>query len=164
MTAPEIIAYAAVLFIGIPSMLRNWTAVALVGSFLVIHFAWILTGTGSLALDIIADYAVVIAIFLKVEARDCSPFAIWGQFRGCWRELGRADKIVLALFAPAWTAYAIDISDWLRYWILWGAGMLQFAAAGVEAFAVWRGARGGKQLGAHPADPVLRWGLVGNEC
>lgn len=143
MSAPELLAYAVVLFIGIPAMLRNWTAVALVGSFLVVEACWVLTrATPSemLPVEIMCDYGVVIAVLVKALP-------------------SRADKFVLALFAPAWAAYAIPIGDWSRYWILWSAGILQFIVAGADAFATWRKSRVARAE-VTPAEPLLRWGWV----
>ena len=154
MSAPELIAYAVVLFIGVPAMLKNWTAVALVGSFLIVHLAWIVTGETSLPLDIMCDYAVVIVVLVKPPAN--------AEIRGIWLGLSKSDKIIILLFAPAWAAYVIGMSDWLRYWIMWSVGLLQFFVAGAEAFSVWRQSRAA-EADVHPADRLFRQEWAVNE-
>lgn len=166
MPLPSLAVWIVVLCIGLPSMLKNWTAVALVASWL-IGVAWKqATGEGfPLQLEIVRDYMVLIVIFLKAPDKkgEPSPGAL-GWAKDWWLELSRWDKAVICLFAPMWFTYAVPLDPQAAYWISWGAGIAQFVAAGAEAVERWR--RGRVQTKAHdPTDlSMRRYGLVGHGC
>ena len=165
MDTPSLAVWVVVLCIGLPSMLKNWTAVALVASWL-IGIAWTeATGEGlPLQGDVLRDFMVLTVIFTKMR-EDCEPTpGPWGWVRDCWPQLSREDKTIVCLFGPMWLTYAVRMDPMLAYEIAWSAGVLQFLFAGAEALEHWR--RGRAQAGVnHPTDPSMsRQGLVGNEC
>lgn len=161
MPLPSLIVWIVVLFIGLPSMLKNWTAVALVFSWL-IGVAWAqVTGEGiPLEGDIIRDLMVLVFIFVKI-GDDCkhSP-GRWGWLRDCWPHASRCDKTVALLFVPMWITYAVPMNPDLMYEIRWSAGVLQLLFAGAEAVEMWRRGRARPETDS-PTDPSLsRLGLA----
>lgn len=164
MPLPSLVFWLIVIFIGLPSMLKNWTAVALVGSWL-IGAAWLeLTGEGiPLEGDILRDYMVLVVIFLKVGG-NCQPSpGALGLFRDCWAQSSRSDKTVICLFAPMWLTYAVNMDPFFAYEVRWSVGVLQFLAVGAEVIEQWR--RGRALAKAHdPTDLTMsRLGWAGNE-
>jgi hypothetical protein len=165
MPTPSLVVWLVVLLIGLPSMLKNWTAVALVFSWLT-GVAWSqVTGEGlPLQGDILRDCAVLIVIFTKVH-NGCDPSpGPWGWLRDCWPHTSRWDKVVVILLLPMWATYAFALNPWAAYWILWTAGLLQFFAAGAEALGQWRRGRARAEAD-NPTDlPMSRQGIAVNEC
>lgn len=160
MPAPSLAVWFVVLFVGLPSMLKNWTAVALVFSWLM-GVAWTqATGEGlPLQGDILRDFMVFVVIFTKVQ-NDCarSP-GPWGWLRDCWPQASRWDKAVVILFLPMWATYAFTMDPWAVYWIRWTAGVLQFLAAGAEALELWRRGRARAEADNPTDAPMSRQGL-----
>lgn len=163
MTAPEYLAFAAALFLGVPAMLRNWTAVGLVASFAIMQALYLavrdgLIGSIPLEVYILCDFIVLTVIFLKGppierEAAD----SLFSLVKRVWLELSRSDKIIAVTFLPCWISYAVHLTGPQRYWILWTLGVLQFFVAGGEAYAAWRRGRARTPLNVrHPADWFLR--------
>lgn len=156
MTPEVIIAFAVVLFVGMPSMLKNWTAVGLVASFLTVQVIWWATRQAPLEVLIVCDFIVVTVIFLKGAFLDELPGRGLGKVWAAFAELSRADKIILGLFLPCWATWAIDLTPAQQYWTLWTLGIGQFLIAGAEAFGTWRRGRASVSSKAHPADWFLR--------
>jgi hypothetical protein len=177
-TPAEYLASAFVVLVCVLTRMRSWTVVALAMSFLIVHAVWAVTFAGPremLPVEIMCDYAVIVAVLVKAAPIGCIEREIkrapghWGAFvyalkrcQGSWTDLSHTDQIVLALFAPAWAAYAIQMGDWTRYWVLYGIGIAQFIVAGADAFSTRHRGRGTK-ADATPAEPLLRWGLA-HEC
>lgn len=71
-----------------------------------------------------------------------------------------SDQIILAIYVAAWVTYDAPISEWSRYWILWGLAIAQFIAAGCEAAHAFYATRGGTS--ARNGQPLgmlrLAWG------
>lgn len=136
-----------VLFIGAPAAFKNWTALALVYSWLV-GVAWTqMVGEGiPMGGDIVRDLMVMVAVCVKAND-DCDPSpGPLGWARDCLVQLSWCDRVVLVLFIPMWITYAVDLDPWLTYWTRWGAGIGQFVAAGIEALVLWRRGRAQAKL------------------
>lgn len=154
---------------------RNQTAIALVASWSIGEAGWLLTGDNlPLKLYIITDYMVMVTIFLKTGLPDFPAVGRQGgrlhrlsawmaaTFRTIWWALSSADRAIMSIFGLMWITYAAAIGDYYRYWILWVLVVLQFGAAGTEAFASWRRGRARADL-HYPTDIFPRWGLAGHE-
>lgn len=166
MGALSLVMLLLALSVGIASIRRNWTGIALALSWAAGFAMWRLTGEGvPLKMEVIRDYCVLIVIFVKTSARDCIPFGgLLGQARACWVQLSWWDKAVVCLFVPMWITYAVAMDPRTAYWISWTAAVLQFMAAGAEAFEHWRRGRA-RMEAADPTDRSLRRsGLVRHEC
>jgi hypothetical protein len=154
--------WAIVAGIGIPAALRNRTALALCGSWLLAVLVWQITGENlPLPLYFILDYFVLLVIFTKPEVRDCSPYRTFGdQMWAPLRELCPSDILIACIFPVMWVVYVVDIGDFYRWWVLWGLVQLQFYAAGWEAFSLWRAERR-KEPDTEPPS-LLKLGLAGH--
>jgi hypothetical protein len=162
LTTLETVALLAVLFLGCLSALRNWTAVGLVYSYIILQVAeavisWgLVDGPIHISLYVLCDYLVLVIIFLKTGSKKCLPLPGWtGTLKTCWLQLSNADKIITLSFIPGWFAYGMTNAN-LAYAILWTIGLLQLIAASTEAIADWRRGRAGDASEVHPADPLLR--------
>jgi hypothetical protein len=159
MTPWELGAAALVTVLCILTRLRNWTVVALAASFLVVHGVWALTGICSAALDIMCDYAVIMAIFAKVDLGECSPVGgLWTNRAMCWAGVPMTDRIVLGIFPLCWVLMAWPMDDWTRYFMLWGCGVAQLLVASSESLIAWRRGRAAGAE-AEPRGGMLRLAL-----
>ncbi len=177
MTTSEIITFAVVLLVGMPSAFRVWirgglrvsilnaTALGLIASFLIVQATWWTVHAAPLELFILCDFIVITVIFLKGPPIERVPATgLLNLARACWVELSRSDKIIAASFVPCWASYAVIMGDTPRYWILWTIGLSQFILAGAEAFGTWRRGRASASSKAHPADWFLRQRRAAHGC
>lgn len=144
---PALVALGLVATVGIASALKNWTALALVWNYIIVTGTWWVTRGAPLSPEethqvaIMADYMVLVVIFVKVN-NDCEPSpGPWGWLKDCWPHSTWWDKAVVVLFLPSWISYAVPMPSHWAYWIAWTAGVLQLFAAGGEALENWRRGR-----------------------
>lgn len=134
MTTPEIVFAGIVLVVGVPAMWKNMTAIGLVGSWVILQAAWLLTHVASVGLELVCDVAVIGVMLVKPDYEDGFPYrGMRHQLAAMfWTERTPCDRIIGAIFPLMWVLYAIDISDYYRWWGLWWLAAIQFVAAGVE--------------------------------
>lgn len=165
-----LVALAVVACVGLPAALVNWTARALVANYAIVTGVWLatreapLTSEQALQIAVIADYLVLVVIFIKpADEGEPTPGAL-GWARDWW--LGRSwwDKAVVCLFLPSWISYSVTLPpDW-AFWPAWTAGVLQLFAAGGEALEGWRRGRAQAETDDPTDLPMRRQGLAVNEC
>jgi hypothetical protein len=137
---------------------RNATATALVLAFFTIQVWWF---AGGEVLDdpgtmFMIDFAVVVWIFVKAVMRCRDESALQ-----CVAKLTLWDRLILALFLfGTWPTYVANVSDYHRWYALWGIAMAQFLLADIEAFLDWRRAKASSEPGIHPPG-VLRAAWAG---
>jgi hypothetical protein len=137
MALPNIIMWAIVLAVGVPSAWRNPTAGALVLCWVVSEGIYAFTGNG-LAVEyyIFPDVFVLAIIFAKPEACDLAPYADWRHQLKCFLlERSVPDRIVMLIFPVMWCVYVSGIDPYYQWWSLWGLAIIQFFAAGWEGFS-----------------------------
>jgi hypothetical protein len=135
-TIPELVMWATVLFVGIPSAWRNPTAAALVMAWFAGQAFYLVTGN-NLPTEFypFTDIFVLAVIFSKPEICNLAPYrSVPHQMICIVLERSHADRIVMLIFPLMWLAYAADIGEFSRWYALWGLCLVQFAAAGIEAF------------------------------
>jgi hypothetical protein len=133
---PELVMWATVLGVGIPSAWRNPTAGALVVAWFAGQAAYLATGD-SLPLDfyLFPDLLVLAVIFSKQEACNLAPYRnAWHQLKCVLLERSVADRIVVLIFPLMWLLYCLPMPDWHKWWALYFLALAQFFAAGTEAF------------------------------
>lgn len=121
----------------------NATSAALAFSYFATQVWW-LVDPGLGAGDMFMLDVVTIALVFCKAASHCpdQDFATgWEHVRCFLAAPSRGDRIVLACFPLMWIAYAARADELTRWWILYGLAMIQFAAAGADAFSEWRKAR-----------------------
>lgn len=136
MSLPHLIMWAVVLAVGLPSMLRNPTAGALVASWIVSELLW-LSGYGlPVNFYIFPDLFVLAVIFAKPEAYACHPYSsAWDQLRCIILERSVPDRIVMLIFPVMWAIYVSKLPPFYVYWMLWPLAIVQYLAAGWEGLA-----------------------------
>lgn len=140
MTIPELVIWAVVLAVGIPSAWRNPTAFALVLCFIASKALYLITGE-SLALEyyLFPDIMVIAVVMSKPEHCNLAPYrSTLHQLKCLLLERSPADRIVLMIFPVMWALYVADISAFSKWYALWGLSIAQFIAAGVESFLTHR--------------------------
>ena len=160
MSLPEVVMWGVVLLVGVPASLNNATALALLAAWAFGEwFVWYFVNTDPTILYRWTDMWVVTVILSK-------PPGLERWWRGPLTLLvtrTRCDLIILAIIAVMWTIYDAAISEWTRYWLLWGLTFAQFMAAGYEAagsfYASWRRVRYRNDRPPHALK--LAWGRHG---
>lgn len=162
MTWPQIVMWLVVAGIGVPAAAYNRTALALVLSWALAEVVWRVTEDPlPIFLYILCDYAVLLVIFIKPERVDCFPYrTLRDQIKALWIERHIGDRYVLMIFPLMWITYVAPVSDYYRWWTLWGLVIAQFVAAGWEAFITWRSKSKGTKAETPPG--TLRWGFAGH--
>lgn len=124
--------FAAIVILCAVVAWRNWTVVAMVASWGVLQAAWLMTREWSPMLELICDYAVLIAIFVK-EERDCDPYkSVWHQLACIVTRRSPCDRVVMLLFPLMWVLYVSPVDPYYRWWGLWWLSAIQYLAAGYE--------------------------------
>lgn len=120
MTIPALVMWAVVAVVGLPSALRNPTALALVISWLAAE-AWGLGAGDSLPVQFYPFLDIfVISIIMTKDERSVP------------------DRIVLSIFPICWVLYVADVHPFYKWYLLWGLTIIQFLAAGWDAFSSFR--------------------------
>jgi hypothetical protein len=122
----------------------NATSAALAFAYFVTQGWFLIAGRGLDAGELfMIDVFTVALIFCKAIARcpDQDFLTGWQHFRCFLRAPTKCDWVVLGLFPLVWLAYVLTIGDGARWWALFWLSMLQFAAAGHDAFTEWRKAK-----------------------
>jgi hypothetical protein len=142
MTPPEIIFALVVLLVGIPSMWRNVTAIALVVSWGLGQAVWMISGDNlPLRIYFLCDLTVLTAILCKSEAFNCLPYhGPRHQVRCLLLERSLWDRIVIMIFPAMWAVYVLPVGEYNRWWTLFYLALAQLLAAGGESFQSWRAA------------------------
>lgn len=154
MSWPEILMWAVVLCIGLPSVARNITSLGLVISWAAGQMTWMLTGDNlPIAVYVAMDAFVITIIYIKAAAYDCYPYSsLVDQLCAFWLEKSWWDRIVLAIFPVMWALYAAPISDFHRWWALWMLVIVQFLVSGSEALENHRSRRAANADGMDSPD------------
>lgn len=141
MTTAGIIMWGVVLLVGLPSAWRNATALALVASWAIAQWWWLVTGDNiPLAVYFLCDTAVMAVILAK-------PARAW------------SDGVVLTIFLPMWVLYVAPLTDHDRWWLLWGLAIAQFMAVGCQgARGLLAAAKGRNDNEAPPGALRFAWG------
>lgn len=144
MSNAELIYAAVVVFIGLPAMLKNWTAAALVLCYCFMQGSYY--GIGIVyppIVGVLADLTVIALIYAKQPAHDLWPYrgrkywlAAWWLERSFW------DRVILALFPVGWIFYAFARDPW---WPLYWVSLAQLLAAGYEALEAFHTTRTAKR-------------------
>jgi len=118
MTAPEIIIWAVVLGVGVPSAWRNPTAAALVIAWVMGQAIYLVTGDNlPVEMYLFPDLFVIAIIASKARRSN-------------------ADWIVLGLFPVMWIAYPFAASQpFYVWWLLWALCLAQFLVVGAETLS-----------------------------
>jgi hypothetical protein len=139
-TSAELIFAAVVFLVGIPAAFRNATAAMLVVAYFVVQFMYAMTGEPLQVRELLAvDFAIIATIYAKPDIPH--PFCREGvRYRSLschlaafWLEKSTWDRIVLGCFPLMWWAYFFAPSPHVQWWVLWGASLAQFLAAGSES-------------------------------
>jgi hypothetical protein len=136
----------------------NSTSAALAFAYLAAQVAW---WSGGRVIDVgelfLIDMFTITLIMCKAIVR-CPD----QDFRTGWEHLRcfvsaptRWDWIVLAIFPLVWGAYVANVSEYARWWALYGLAMAQFLAAGGEALIEWREAKRAASRGREPPSSGL---------
>ncbi len=160
MSTASALYFAAILLIGVPAAfrlngrIRNATAFAMVAMWLFGRVVYWLTGEWMpLQAMVLQDMVVIAAMFVKEDWRDCSPYTnLRYQFCALWNERSPWDRAILALFPVAWIFYFPVVDGQKQFWTLWGLGLLQLIAAGLEALTLWQAKRGANPFRADSPD------------
>lgn len=141
----EVLFACVVLFVGVPAMTRNATAVALVLSWMGGQLAYLSTGDSlPLRFYMIADIAVIAVIYGKMTAACADKVyeSCWHQLKCMVTDLTPQDRIIVFIFLLlVWPLYVLNIGDFYKWWALWGLTIIQFLLAGSEAYHSWREAK-----------------------
>lgn len=145
MSWPHIVIYLVVIGIGLPAVLRNPTAGALVANWAIGEATWMLTGD-SLPLKVyfMADIAVLAVIGCKATVREgCRTYPdLWQQSKCLWRAMTLWDRWIAASYVLAvWPLYVMPIEPRAQWFLLWALLIAQFLIAGGEAVQSMLGKR-----------------------
>jgi hypothetical protein len=145
----------------------NATAAALAFSYFATQAWWLIAGRPLDAGEMfMIDVLTASLIFCKAIARSPAD----GDFKTAREHLRRflsaptlADRIVLACFPLMWASYVLTISDFARWYVLYGLAMAQFLAALSEAVSEWRKAKAPVSEQDTPSSGLMRvaWGTGG---
>lgn len=120
MTIPQLIMWAVIFGIGVPSAWRNPTAAALVISWLTGEVIYAITGDGLAVEFYLFPDIFVIAMVMAKDVRSV------------------ADRIVLSIYPICWVLYVADVHPFYKWYLLWGLTISQFLAVGWESFSIYR--------------------------
>ncbi len=149
-----LIMWCVMLLIGVPSAWRNPTAAALVGAWVFSKALFLATGDG-LAVNfyVFPDIAALAIILAKPEycfrGYDRSW---WMEFKCILLERSPSDRAVMLLFPVLWWGYVADISEYSRYFVLWGASILQVLFASAESLETFWASRAQSIIRRHLGD------------
>lgn len=120
MTIPQLIIWAVVFGIGVPSAWRNPTAAALVIAWLAGEAIYRITGDNlAVQFYLFPDIFVIAMIMAKLER-------------------SAADRVILAIYPVCWVFYVAAVEPVTKWYLLWGLTIAQFLAAGWESFSLYR--------------------------
>ncbi len=159
MTAPEII-IAAVATVSLIAGRWNATATFLALEWMASETIWLITDDN---LPIGAFWLMDLTVLALIYARTPLPIESYAtgrkQATAFWRELGRSDRVVVAIFGAMWVVYAVPMSDWPRWSALYALTLTQFIVA-IGGAVVRRS--GGPRRGQPKSDAdnvtMLAWG------
>lgn len=117
MTLPEIIIWATVIVVGVPSAWRNPTAAALVMAWIAGQAIYMVTGDNLPTEFYVFPDLFVIAVVASKAMRT------------------NADWVVLAIFPICWVLYVADISAFHKWYALWALTLAQFLVMGAETLS-----------------------------
>lgn len=139
----ETIQLLLVLCIALPAAFRNYTALALAGSYFWAWGVYELTGAGvSPQTLFLGNCAVIAAMLCKEPWRDCDRYrSLRHQLACLWTERTPGDMAILAFYPAAWTLYLNVLPAYETYWFLWFIFAAQVLIAGGETLALLIAAR-----------------------
>lgn len=139
MTAPMYLMLVAAVFSAL-AWRWNATSAALAFAYFASQAWWIIAGGCDVGGLFMIDVTTIALIFCKAIVRcpDTEFRSARHQLRCMVAAFTVQDRIVLAIFPLAWVGYVLRIDELARWWILYGLSLLQFIAAGWEAFGHWR--------------------------
>lgn len=149
----------AAVFAGMASAPWNATSAALTASWAIGQGIWLATGDNlPLTVYVMCDIAVLAVIFLKPAAHVRFPYRDrFDQAKALLLEKSLSDRVVMLIFPVMWALYIAPVSDFTRWYFLWGLAIAQFLAAGAATAAGLKSFRG--QRGKFPPPPwVFRMG------
>lgn len=117
MTIPAIIMFGVVFAVGIPSALRNPTALALVIAWMAAE-AWGLGAGDSLPVQFYPFLDIFVIAMIMAKDERSVP-----------------DRFVLLVFPICWALYVANVHPFYKWYLLWGLTIAQFLAAGWDAFS-----------------------------
>lgn len=131
-----------VVVVGLPSAWRNPTALALVLSWAFGYVIYLATGDApELKYYVMADIAVLVIIICK-PLQFHGPYENWRHQLQCFfLERSIWDRAVVLIFPLVWVFYVVNISEFARYWALYGLYGAQLLASSGEALQSWLVAR-----------------------
>lgn len=134
MTLPELVMLAVVIFAGMAASPWNVTAAALTASWAIAQGVWLATGDNlPLTVYMMCDIAVLGLIYCKPPVRCLCPYKNKrDQAVAIITQKSIGDRVVILIFPVMWAFYIAPISDFLRWWMLYGLAVAQFMAAGIE--------------------------------
>lgn len=138
---PEIIIWAVVFVIGVPSAWRNPTAAALVISWIFGELVYLFTGDNlPINFYLYPDIFVLAVIMAKPEACNLRPYInVWHQLKCLLLERSPSDRFVMAIFPVMWAIYVSGLQPYYTWWLLWSLVILQFLFASAESIEkFWR--------------------------
>jgi hypothetical protein len=136
----QLIMWAVVLLIGVPSAWRNPTSAALIVGWIVAEGMYRLNGNG-LAVEYLAfpDIFVLAVIMAKREYCNLRPYRnTWHQLKCVLFERSPADRFIMLCYPLVWALYIAAIDPYYQYWGLYFLAIAQFLAAGWESFLIFR--------------------------
>lgn len=136
----------------------NATQLALAFNYFASQGWWLIAGDVDIGVMFMIDVTSVAFIFCKATARCQHDVFLNGrhQLRCMVESLTTFDRVVLGLFAlAAWPSYVFILSAFWLFWICWWVMMLQFLAAGSEAFLDWRKARATAPESCDPSSGMM---------
>jgi hypothetical protein len=132
-TTPEVVLWAIVLAVGVPSSWWNPTAGALVLCWILGEAIYTITGDNlPTTYYLFGDAVVLMVIFAKAEHR-WPLTSSWFRLKSILRDAVCMDRLVLIIFPVMWTLYAVPLHPFYKWWSLYVLVIAQFAAAGWEA-------------------------------
>lgn len=133
MTTPEVILWAIVLAVGVPSAWWNPTAGALVLCWILGEAIYTITGDNlPILYYLLGDAVVLMVIFAKAE-HHWPLTSLRFRLGAILRDAACKDRLVLLIFPVMWALYAVPLHAFYKWWALYVLVIAQFAAAGWEA-------------------------------
>lgn len=137
--------WTVVFLIGLPSAMRNVTALALVASWALAQGYWLVTDDNfPLSVYFMADIAVLTIVYAKAISRCAGKVykSAWDQAKCLITDLTALDRWIVASFVfIQWPLYVLQFDPWVKWHLLWLTTIVQFLLAGAESFNTWRKAK-----------------------
>lgn len=131
MTFAQLLMAGVVFLLLIPSALRNSTAAALAGQYLVVQGLWMtIHASVPAGLLLLSDIFVLGVIWSKPPVTE-PPYTSLGHI---WRERSWFDRGVILGFPACWATYVFMGSDW---WCLYGVSLAQMFLSVGEPLSGW---------------------------